>query len=150
MVITSSRSSTKFNRVWLFLFFLFFNLTYSRWTSSLPSCLWSQRISPSLPGSRLTTFYRDDASLALLQLVNQWLNTIIILVSMGNGFACTRLRRRTWSREINFIFPAPFRVSPFILHTHRPNLVLARGLLSISRIPRQRCRNHTTECHHRS
>ena len=56
-----------------FLFFFFFNLTYSRWTSSLPSCLWPQRIFPSLPGSRLTIFYRD-ASSALLQLVNQWLN----------------------------------------------------------------------------
>ena len=53
--------------------FLFFNLTYSRWTSSLPSCLWSLRIFPSLPGSRLTNFYRD-ASSALSQLVNQWLN----------------------------------------------------------------------------
>ena len=51
----------------------FFNFTYSRWTSSLPSCLWSQRIFPSLPGSRLTIFFRD-ASSALLQLVNQWLN----------------------------------------------------------------------------
>ena len=29
--------------------FSFFHLTYSRWTSSLPSCLWSQRIFPSLP-----------------------------------------------------------------------------------------------------
>ena len=57
----------------LLLLFLFFNLTYSRWTSSLLSCLWSQRIFPSLPGSRLTIFYRD-ASSALLQLVNQWLN----------------------------------------------------------------------------
>ena len=56
-----------------FFFFFFFHLTYSRWTSSLPSCLWSQRIFPSLPGSRLTIFYRD-ASSALLQLVNQWLN----------------------------------------------------------------------------
>ena len=55
-----------------FFFFFFFNLTYSRWTS-LPSCLWSQRIFPSLPGSRLTIFYRD-ASSALLQLVKQWLN----------------------------------------------------------------------------
>ena len=27
-----------------FFFFFFFHLTYSRWTSSLPSCLWSQRI----------------------------------------------------------------------------------------------------------
>ena len=36
--------------------FFFFHLTYSRWTSSLPSCLWSQRIFPSLPGSRLTLF----------------------------------------------------------------------------------------------
>ena len=51
-----------------FCFFLF-HLTYSRWASSLPSGLWSQRIFPSLPGSRLTIFYRD-ASSALLQLVN--------------------------------------------------------------------------------
>ena len=56
-----------------FPFSFFFNLTYSRRTSSLPSCLWSQRIFPSLPGSRLTIFYRD-ANSALLQLVNQWLN----------------------------------------------------------------------------
>ena len=39
-----------------FFLFSFFYLTYSRWTSSLPSCLWSQRIFPSLPGSRLTFF----------------------------------------------------------------------------------------------
>ena len=39
--------------VLFFFFFFFFHLTYSRWTSSLPSCLWSQRIFPSLPGSRL-------------------------------------------------------------------------------------------------
>ena len=30
----------------------FFNLTYSRWTSSLLSCLWSQRIFPSLPNTK--------------------------------------------------------------------------------------------------
>ena len=40
----------------LFFFFFFFHLTYSRWTSSLPSCLWSQRIFPFLPGSRLIFF----------------------------------------------------------------------------------------------
>ena len=40
----------------LFLFLFFFHLTYSRWTSSLLSCLWSLRIFPSLPGSRLTIF----------------------------------------------------------------------------------------------
>ena len=34
----------------------FFNLTYSRWTSSLPSCLWSLRIFPSLPGSHPSDF----------------------------------------------------------------------------------------------
>ena len=39
-----------------FFSFLFFHLTYRRWASSLPSCLWSQRIFPSLPGSRLTIF----------------------------------------------------------------------------------------------
>ena len=60
-----------FDDIISFFFFLFFHLTYSRWTSSLPSCLWSQRIFPSLPGSRLTIFYRD-ASSALLQLINQW------------------------------------------------------------------------------
>ena len=48
-------------------------LTYSRWTSSLPSCLWSQRIFPYVPGSRLTFFYRY-ASSAFLQLVNRWLH----------------------------------------------------------------------------
>ena len=37
-------------------FFFFFYLTYSRWTLSLPFCLWSQRIFPYLPGSRLTFF----------------------------------------------------------------------------------------------
>ena len=40
----------------LFFYFLFHLTYYSRWTSSLPSCLWSQRIFPSLPGSRLTIF----------------------------------------------------------------------------------------------
>ena len=41
---------------WSTFFFFFFHLTYGRWTSSLPSCLWSQRVFPSLPGSRLTIF----------------------------------------------------------------------------------------------
>ena len=45
-----------FHTLLYFFSFFFFHLTYSRWTSSLPSCLWSQRIFPSLPGSRLTTF----------------------------------------------------------------------------------------------
>ena len=63
----------KCHRKGTFFFFFFFNLTYSRWTSALPSCLWSQNIFLSLPGTRLTIFYRD-ASSALLQLVNQWLN----------------------------------------------------------------------------
>ena len=38
-------------------------------TVTLPSCQWSRRIFPSLPGSRLMSFYRDAGS-ALLQLVN--------------------------------------------------------------------------------
>ena len=63
----------RLTRVGFYFSFFFFNLTYSRWTSSLPSCLWSQRIFASLPGSRLTIYHRD-ASSALLQLVNQWLN----------------------------------------------------------------------------
>ena len=44
------------HRLSFFFLFFFFHLTYSQWTSSLPSCLWSQRIFPSLPGSRLTIF----------------------------------------------------------------------------------------------
>ena len=35
-------------------------------TATLPSCLWSRRILPSLPGSRLTIFYRDASSAPLL------------------------------------------------------------------------------------
>ena len=42
------------NAIFFLFFFFFFNLTCSRWTSSLPSRLWSLRIIPSLPGSRLT------------------------------------------------------------------------------------------------
>ena len=61
------------NSIVLDFFSFFFNLTYTRWTSSLPSCLRSLTIFPSLPGSRLTTFYRD-ASSVILQVVNQWLN----------------------------------------------------------------------------
>ena len=57
-------------RVGELFFLLFFNLTYSRWASLVPSCVWSLDISPSLPRSRLPIFYRD-ASSALLQLVNQ-------------------------------------------------------------------------------
>ena len=60
-------------RVYTVFFCFSFNLTYSRWTSSLPSCLWSLRILPSLPGSRLTIFYRY-ASSALLKLVGLALN----------------------------------------------------------------------------
>ena len=59
----------------LFFFFsFFFNLTYSRWTSSLPSCLWSQRILPSLPVHALQFFIAMQVQHSFLQLVNQWLN----------------------------------------------------------------------------
>ncbi|CAN0352158.1 unnamed protein product, partial [Ascophyllum nodosum] len=47
-------------------FFFFFNLTYSRWTSSLPSCLWSERIFPSVPGSRLTLFFLSRCKFSTL------------------------------------------------------------------------------------
>ena len=69
----------------IFFFFLSSHL-YSRSISSLPSCLWSLRIFPSHPGSRLTIFYRD-ASSALLQLVNQWLN---FTSSRSHAFRCER------------------------------------------------------------
>ena len=65
--------STRLDEIGFFSSSFFQNLTYSRWTSSLSSSLWSLRIFPSLPGSRLTIFYRD-ASSAILQLVNQRLN----------------------------------------------------------------------------
>ena len=42
-------------------------------TATFPPCLWSLRIFLSLPGSRITIFYRD-ASSTLLQLVHQRLN----------------------------------------------------------------------------
>ena len=80
----------------LLFFFLFsFNLTYSRWTSSLPSCLWSLRIFPSLPGSRLPIFYRD-ASSALLQLVNQWLNFYLLTFPR---FPLRRKERKSYFSE---------------------------------------------------
>ena len=45
-------------RIPSFFISFFINLTYySRWTSSLPSCLWSQRIFPSLAGPRLAFFF---------------------------------------------------------------------------------------------
>ena len=54
---SASRIFVKHNLASFSFFFFFFHLTYSRWTSSLlPSCLWSQRIFPSLPGSRLPFF----------------------------------------------------------------------------------------------
>ena len=46
---------TYFVEYLLHFLFYFFHPTYSRW-SPLPSCLWSLRIVPSLPGSRLTVF----------------------------------------------------------------------------------------------
>ena len=52
MVLTGGTFSTGYE----VLFFILSHLTYSRWTSSLPSCLWSQRIFSSLPRSRLTFF----------------------------------------------------------------------------------------------
>ena len=36
--------------------FILIHFTYSRWPSTLPSCLWSLRIFLPLPGSRLTIF----------------------------------------------------------------------------------------------
>ena len=65
-------------------------LTWGRWASlnilgcqshllqTLPSCLWSLRIFPSLPCSGLQIFY-CDASSALLHLVNRSLNSTYVL-----------------------------------------------------------------------
>ena len=69
-----------------------------RW-APLPSCLWSLliRIFPSLPGSRLTIFYRN-ASSALLQLVNQWLN---FTYSRPNGFRYGRQNKNPDKNRIH-------------------------------------------------
>ena len=67
-------------------FLLFFHLTYSRWTSSLPSCLWSQRIFPSLTGSRLTIFLSRCKS-STLTTRHQWLN---FTDSRSHAFRCER------------------------------------------------------------
>ena len=53
---TATRAERRVEGKREFFSFFFFNLTYSRWTSSFPSCLWPLRIFPSLPGSRLTIF----------------------------------------------------------------------------------------------
>ena len=94
-------------------FSFFFNLTYSRWTSSLLSCLWSQRIFPSLPGSRLTTFYRD-ASLVLLQLVNQWLNSTV-----KSLFHFLLAKAEILNREHTFTFTNKRRFEQVIFSTHQ-------------------------------
>ena len=86
-----------------FLFFFFFNLTHNRWTS-LPSCLWSQRIFPSLPVSRLIIFYRD-ASSALLQLVNLWLN---FTYSLSHAF---RYERKNTNPTLVRIEPTSFALA---------------------------------------
>ena len=58
-----------------FFIFFFINLTtYSRWTSSLPSCLWSLRIFPSLSPVHALRFF---IAMQVQQLVNQWLNFIL-------------------------------------------------------------------------
>ena len=52
---------------------MFLNLSYSRWTSLLPSCLWSVRIFSPLPGSRLTIFYRDARQQSYNSSTNGWI-----------------------------------------------------------------------------
>ena len=114
MVITYSKSKDQPGKMptllvvnFCFFSFFFFHLTYSRWTSSSPSCLWSLRIFSSLPSSRLTFFYRD-ASSALLQLVNQWLN---FTYSRSHAFRYERTQILL-NRE-NEYFPVPVRASEF-------------------------------------
>ena len=68
--------STAHKQLWSpdFSFFLFFfHLTYSRWTSYYHPACGHKGSSHLSPVHALRFFYRD-ASSALLQLVNQWLN----------------------------------------------------------------------------
>ena len=88
------------------------NLTYSRWISSLPYCLWSLRIFPSLPGSRLTISYRD-ASSALLQLFNQWLN---FTYSRSHAFRYERKRTNpTYGKNRTHDFCTTSRCAGYLL-----------------------------------
>ena len=60
--------------IFMFFFvFFFFHLTYSRWTSHYHPACGHKGSSHLSPVHALQFFYRD-ASSALLQLVNQWLN----------------------------------------------------------------------------
>ena len=61
-----------------FFFFFFLNLTYSRWTSSLPSCLWGHEGSSHLSPVHAFRFFYRDASSAIVQLVNQWLDFYLL------------------------------------------------------------------------
>ena len=67
---SSSPNSTPF---FFFYFLSVFNLTYSRWTSSLPSCLWSLRIFSPLPGSRLTIFIAMQGRQSYNSSTNGWI-----------------------------------------------------------------------------
>ena len=58
-------------------------LGYTPLTATLPTCLWTRRILPSFPGSRLMIFFYHDASSALLQLVMLWLNVEYYLLTFS-------------------------------------------------------------------
>ena len=62
------------NEMLYFFFFPFFDLTYSRWASSYynPAC--GHKGSSHLSPVHALQFFYRDASSALLQLFNQWLN----------------------------------------------------------------------------
>ena len=65
-------------------------------TATLPSCMWSQSIFRSLPGSRLMILYRD-ASSALLQLAKQWWN-FAYSISHAFRYGKTRMQILVFSR----------------------------------------------------
>ena len=77
----------------------------------IPSCLWSLRIFPSLPGSRLTIFYHD-ASSALLQLVNQWLN---FTYSRSHAFRYERKNTNSGDKSRTHDFRTSSRYAGYLL-----------------------------------
>ena len=102
-----------------------------------PSCLWSLRILPSLPGSCLTNFYRD-ASPALLQLVNQWLN--FTYFSRSHAFRKNNINSggknrthdfRTTSRYAGYLLDRPEIIMPRT--HHQQDLIFIKSLSNAAR-----------------
>ena len=82
-------------------------------TVTSPSCLWSRRIFPSLPGSRLTIFNRD-ASSALLQLVNHRMVEFDLLTF--SRFPSRKKENKNWFSQESNLRPPLIGVRGYLLN----------------------------------